>query len=179
MARRSLTSSISSQAMIRQMVRKFCLALCLAALTILQVMCAYSFPSALLKNSQADASYRNYVSKATAQSNDLVQISGSNFTLRADDQKVPSATARGRDSVRITSQKSYSTHVSMYVYVPPFSPTPAAWPPPYILRYLKTRETDKRSPHSYNVDHMPKGCGTWPAIWEVGQSRILPKCGST
>ncbi|KZV65238.1 glycoside hydrolase family 16 protein [Peniophora sp. CONT] len=77
----------------------------------------------------------NYVSKSTAQSNDLVQISGSNFTLRADDQNVPSATARGRDSVRISSQKAYSTHVSIY-----------------------------------NVDHMPKGCGTWPAIWEVGSN---------
>jgi len=79
--------------------------------------------------------YVNYVDKPTALANDLVQVSGTNFTLRADDQAVPSASARGRDSVRITSQKSYTTHVSIY-----------------------------------NVAHMPKGCGTWPAIWEVGNN---------
>ncbi|VDB91564.1 unnamed protein product [Peniophora sp. CBMAI 1063] len=34
-----------------------------------------------------------------------------------------------------------------------------------------------QSPHTYNshvtvvnLAHMPKGCGTWPAIWEVGPS---------
>ncbi|VDB91565.1 unnamed protein product [Peniophora sp. CBMAI 1063] len=34
-----------------------------------------------------------------------------------------------------------------------------------------------QSPHAYNshvtvinLEHMPKGCGTWPAIWEVGPS---------
>ncbi|KAI0030591.1 2 beta-glucan [Vararia minispora EC-137] len=79
--------------------------------------------------------YVNYVSKADALAKDLVQVSGNNFTLRADDQNVPSTSARGRDSVRITSQKAYNTHVSIY-----------------------------------NVAHMPKGCGTWPAIWEVGNN---------
>ena len=60
---------------------------------------------------------RNYVNKSEAISKDLVQVNGNNFTLRADDQNVPGPTARGRDSVRITSQKSYTTHVSMYAAV--------------------------------------------------------------
>ena len=96
-------------------------------------MCAYLLYLALASyiihapscsdNNKADDDRRNYVSKSTAQNNDLVQISGSNFTLRADDQNVPSATARGRDSVRISSQKAYSTHVSMCVS-PPFLLSP-------------------------------------------------------
>ncbi|KAI0315874.1 endo-beta-glucanase [Amylostereum chailletii] len=77
--------------------------------------------------------YVNYVSKSTAQSKGLVSVSGSNFTLRADDTSVPSSSASGRDSVRIQSQKSYNTHVTVI-----------------------------------NIAHMPKGCGTWPAIWEKG-----------
>lgn len=55
----------------------------------------------------------NYVNSTTAKNNDLVQVCGTNFTMRADDQAVPAASARGRDSVRITSQKSYSTHVAV------------------------------------------------------------------
>ena len=57
--------------------------------------------------------YVNYVNQTTAQKNDLVQVSGTNFTLRADDQNVPGPNASGRDSVRITSQKSYNTHVAV------------------------------------------------------------------
>ncbi|KZV73201.1 glycoside hydrolase family 16 protein [Peniophora sp. CONT] len=74
----------------------------------------------------------NYVNSTVAKNNDLVQVSGTNFTMRADDQNVPAASGRGRDSVRITSQKAYNTHVAVF-----------------------------------NVAHMPTGCGTWPAIWEV------------
>ncbi|KAI0315870.1 concanavalin A-like lectin/glucanase domain-containing protein [Amylostereum chailletii] len=77
----------------------------------------------------------NYVDKNTALSNGLVSVTGSNFTLGADSHNVVSGSARGRDSVRIESQKTYGTHVSVY-----------------------------------NVAHMPKGCGTWPAIWEVGSN---------
>ena len=57
--------------------------------------------------------YVNYVNSTVAKKNDLVQVSGTNFTMRADDQAVPSASARGRDSVRITSQKAYNTHVAV------------------------------------------------------------------
>ena len=57
--------------------------------------------------------HRNYVDLDTAKNNQLVQVSGTNFTMRADDQAVPNSSARGRDSVRITSQKTYSTHVAV------------------------------------------------------------------
>ncbi|VDC05540.1 unnamed protein product [Peniophora sp. CBMAI 1063] len=74
----------------------------------------------------------NYVNQTVAKQTDLVQVSGTNFTMRADDQAVVPEGARGRDSVRISSQKAYNTHVAVF-----------------------------------NVAHMPTGCGTWPAIWEV------------
>ncbi|KAI0030483.1 endo-beta-glucanase [Vararia minispora EC-137] len=77
--------------------------------------------------------YVNYVSKSTAMSKGLVSVSGTNFTLRADDRNIVNSSASGRDSVRIQSQKSYGSHVTVI-----------------------------------NLAHMPKGCGTWPAIWEVG-----------
>ncbi|KAI0315868.1 2 beta-glucan [Amylostereum chailletii] len=58
--------------------------------------------------------YVNYVDRSTAQKEGLVQVSGTNFTLRADDQSVPRSGARGRDSVRIESKKTYGRHVSIY-----------------------------------------------------------------
>jgi hypothetical protein len=112
-------------------------------------------PSPCARRSVANLLFRsNYVSKADAIAQNLVQVSGNNFTLRADDQNVPSATARGRDSVRITSQKSYTTHVSMCAPLPMRPLRPLT--PSLVI--------------SYNVAHMPKGCGTWPAIWEVGDN---------
>ena len=53
--------------------------------------------------------------KDTALSKGLVSVSRKNFTLSADDQNVvDNSTARGRDSVRIESQKTYGLHVSVY-----------------------------------------------------------------
>ncbi|KAI0032170.1 2 beta-glucanase [Vararia minispora EC-137] len=77
--------------------------------------------------------YVNYVSKSTAMADGLVSVSGNNFTLKADDTNIVSSSASGRNSVRIQSQKTYGSHVTVI-----------------------------------NLAHMPKGCGTWPAIWEVG-----------
>ncbi|KZV60019.1 glycoside hydrolase family 16 protein [Peniophora sp. CONT] len=79
--------------------------------------------------------YVNYVNKATAQSEGLVSVSGSSFKMGVDYKKTPSASAVGRDSVRLQSIKQWEYHVSIY-----------------------------------NVAHMPQGCGTWPALWEVGDS---------
>ncbi|VDC06068.1 unnamed protein product [Peniophora sp. CBMAI 1063] len=79
--------------------------------------------------------YVNYVNSAAAQSEGLVSVSGTSFKMGVDYQKVPSASASGRDSVRLQSIKQWEYHVSIY-----------------------------------NVAHMPTGCGTWPALWEVGTS---------
>jgi len=77
----------------------------------------------------------NYVTKAQAQALGLAYVSGSNFILRADSSTTLSASGAGRNSVRIVSNKKYTTHVAVF-----------------------------------NIQHMPQGCGTWPAVWEVGDN---------
>lgn len=61
-------------------------------------------------------SRRNYVDQATALSKNLSYANGDTFILRADDTTVLSASGPGRDSVRIRSVKTYTTHVSVYVF---------------------------------------------------------------
>lgn len=77
----------------------------------------------------------NYVDKGTAQSKNLTYASGNTFILRADHTTTLSASGPGRDSVRLQSNKQYSTHVAVF-----------------------------------DMRHMPQGCGTWPAVWEVGNN---------
>jgi len=75
----------------------------------------------------------NYVNQQTAQAQNLTFASSDTFILRADHTTTLSASGAGRNSVRIQSVKTYSTHVLV---------------------------ADMR--------HMPQGCSTWPALWEVG-----------
>ncbi|KAG6888284.1 hypothetical protein C0995_009398 [Termitomyces sp. Mi166 len=75
----------------------------------------------------------NYVDAATAARKNLTFSSGNHFVLRADDKQVLSPSGPGRDSVRLQSNKQYTTSVTVF-----------------------------------NIRHMPRGCGTWPAIWTVG-----------
>ncbi|KAH0581301.1 hypothetical protein H2248_012398 [Termitomyces sp. 'cryptogamus'] len=75
----------------------------------------------------------NYVDAVTAAKQNLTFSSGNHFVLRADHTRVHSASGPGRDSVRLLSNKQYTTSVTVF-----------------------------------NVRHMPRGCGTWPAIWTVG-----------
>ncbi|KAH9913698.1 endo-beta-glucanase [Epithele typhae] len=74
-----------------------------------------------------------YVSQADALAKNLTYARGSTLIIRTDDTTVLSADGPGRDSVRLRSNKMYTTHVSIW-----------------------------------NIHHMPQGCGTWPAVWEVG-----------
>ncbi|GJE92266.1 glycoside hydrolase family 16 protein [Phanerochaete sordida] len=55
----------------------------------------------------------NYVDQATAVSKNLTFASGDTLILRADDTTVLSASGPGRDSVRIRSVKTYTTHVAI------------------------------------------------------------------
>ncbi|KAK7462312.1 hypothetical protein VKT23_007913 [Stygiomarasmius scandens] len=69
----------------------------------------------------------NYVSQATAQSENLTYASNGHFILRSDFKKTLSASGPGRDSVRIQSNRQYETAVMMYaiflfVLRPPFPP---------------------------------------------------------
>ena len=67
----------------------------------------------------------NYVDEATAQSKNLTYANGNTFILRADDTTVLSASGPGRDSVRLQSNKQYSTHITLCVQSP--SPLPLLW----------------------------------------------------
>jgi hypothetical protein len=73
----------------------------------------------------------NYVNQQTAQSQNLTYASSNSFILRADFTNVVRS-GSGRNSVRIRSKRTYTTHVAVF-----------------------------------DIRHMPQGCGTWPAVWEV------------
>ncbi|KAH7920553.1 glycoside hydrolase family 16 protein [Leucogyrophana mollusca] len=73
----------------------------------------------------------NYVTEATAQADGLVSVTSNSVTLRADSTTTLSASGPGRNSFRIQSSATYTTHVAIF-----------------------------------DIEHMPQGCGTWPA--EVG-----------
>ncbi|KAI0757798.1 laminarinase [Daedaleopsis nitida] len=75
----------------------------------------------------------HYVDQDTALSRNLTYASGEHFVIRADDTTYLSSGGPGRDSVRLISNKQYTTHVSLW-----------------------------------SLRHMPEGCATWPAVWEVG-----------
>lgn len=57
--------------------------------------------------------YRNYVNQATAQSQNLTFASSDSFILRADYKTVLNPSGAGRNSVRIRSNKVYTTHVAV------------------------------------------------------------------
>lgn len=58
---------------------------------------------------------RNYVDQATALSKNLTYANGDTLILRADDTTVLDPSGPGRDSVRIRSINTYTTHVAVYV----------------------------------------------------------------
>ncbi|KAH9047159.1 concanavalin A-like lectin/glucanase domain-containing protein [Lactarius hengduanensis] len=72
----------------------------------------------------------NYVSQAKAQNKNLAYADGGKFFMRADNRTIVAPSARGRDSIRISSQKTYNEAI-------------------FVL----------------DLQHMPAGCGTWPAFW--------------
>ncbi|KAH9047156.1 concanavalin A-like lectin/glucanase domain-containing protein [Lactarius hengduanensis] len=71
----------------------------------------------------------NYVSQAEAQNKSLTYADGGKFFMRADNRTLVAPSARGRDSIRISSQKTYNEAI-------------------FVL----------------DLQHMPAGCGTWPAF---------------
>ncbi|KAJ3553250.1 hypothetical protein NM688_g3716 [Phlebia brevispora] len=73
---------------------------------------------------------RNYVDQATALSLNLTYASGDTLIMRADDTTVLSPSGPGRNSVRIQSNKAYTTHVAVFDvrHMPQGCSTwPAAW----------------------------------------------------
>jgi hypothetical protein len=59
--------------------------------------------------------YSNYVDKNTAESKGLVSYTENSFTLRADHTTKLPSDGPGRDSFRLRSNQTYTTHVVMYV----------------------------------------------------------------
>ena len=57
--------------------------------------------------------FRNYVDQATSIKQNLTYASQDTFILRTDFQSVLNPNGTGRDSVRIRSKKTFSTHVAM------------------------------------------------------------------
>ncbi|KAF7314551.1 Glycoside hydrolase family 16 protein [Mycena kentingensis (nom. inval.)] len=56
----------------------------------------------------------NYVDRATAESTNLTFATGDKFVLRADDKTVLNAQSAGRNSVRIRSKETYTTHAAVF-----------------------------------------------------------------
>ncbi|KAF9558460.1 glycoside hydrolase family 16 protein [Agrocybe pediades] len=76
-----------------------------------------------------------FLDQQTSKSRNLTYATSDTFILRADFQTVLDPRGPGRDSFRIKSKKSYTTHVAVF-----------------------------------DIRHMPEGCATWPAIWEVKET---------
>ena len=91
---------------------------------------------------------------ATAQAYNLTYSAGNTFILRADSQNTVAAGEPGRKSVRLVSLQTFEHHAAMYVIS---NASPNGW----IADAASHR-------YSFDVRHMPQGCGTWPAIWEAG-----------
>ncbi|KAJ7111756.1 glycoside hydrolase family 16 protein [Mycena epipterygia] len=72
----------------------------------------------------------NYVDQATATNANLTFASGNKFVLRADDTTVLDPNGAGRNSVRLSSKNTYSTHVAVFdiAHMPQGCGTwPAVW----------------------------------------------------
>ena len=77
------------------------------------------FSVPLISNVKIDF-YSNYVDRNTAEREGLVSYTENSFTLRADHTTKLSSDGPGRDSFRLRSNQTYSTHVVMYVIPPRF-----------------------------------------------------------
>ncbi|KAF8558266.1 endo-beta-glucanase [Imleria badia] len=76
-----------------------------------------------------------YVDQQTAQQDNLTYATLDSFILRADYKTYLAPSDPGRKSVRIQSNRQFTTFVGIF-----------------------------------DMYHMPTGCGTWPAVWTVGDN---------
>lgn len=99
----------------------------------------------------------NYVDMATAQADNLTFASSDTFILRTDFKTVLDPNGPGRNSVRIRTNNVYTNHVAVYVSL--------------LLTLFECEGTDRYAVVvSFNLRHMPQGCGTWPAVWETDEA---------
>lgn len=87
---------------------------------------------------------RNYVDSTTAMQQNLTFASSDHFILRADSKTILSASGPGRNSIRLRSNKQYTTSVMVWVMV-------ASSFEKVIIDYLVL--------FRFNIRHMPQGCG--------------------
>ncbi|KAG8214674.1 glycoside hydrolase family 16 protein [Butyriboletus roseoflavus] len=76
-----------------------------------------------------------YVDQQVAQEYNLTYVTDDTFVLRADHTTYLKPSDPGRKSVRIVSNRQFSTFVAIF-----------------------------------DIRHIPEGCGTWPAVWTVGDN---------
>jgi hypothetical protein len=108
------------------------------------------------------------VNLATAQSEGLVSVSGSNFTMGVDHTKIVPDGTVGRNSVRIESVKKWLHHVSMCARV--------LYTHGNLLTCDRQLQCGAHAAGLWVCVSMRREISvdavrsTWPAIWEVGQS---------
>lgn len=73
--------------------------------------------------------------------------------MRSDDTTVLDPSGPGRNSVRIKSVKNYTTHVTVYADI-----------------LMSCKDWLSNPVNSYDIVHMPAGCGTFPAVWESAEA---------
>eukprot|EP00923_Selenidium_pygospionis_P007575 GHVN01012968.1.p1 GENE.GHVN01012968.1~~GHVN01012968.1.p1 ORF type:complete len:293 (+),score=39.88 GHVN01012968.1:901-1779(+) len=84
--------------------------------------------------------YVNYVPRETAALKGYISVDRrKHAVIRTDTQSKVLDSARGRDSVRLTSRSTFDDGLIVF-----------------------------------SINHMPTGCGTWPAFWTVGHEAEQP-----
>ena len=87
---------------------------------------------------------RNYVDSTTAMQQNLTFASNDHFILRADSKTVLSTSGPGRNSVRLQSNQQYTTSVMVWARV---------------LSSFEKMIINYPTLFSFNIRHMPQGCG--------------------
>lgn len=85
---------------------------------------------------------RQYLDQSTSQKLNLTYASGNSFILRADYQEALKASGPGRKSFRIRSNKAYTQHVAVWVF---------------LLTSVSFRDLIFLTCR-FNILHMPQGC---------------------
>ncbi|KAJ7450860.1 laminarinase [Mycena latifolia] len=126
----------------------------------------------------------NYVDQATAMNGNLTFASGNTFILRADDTTVLDPNGAGRNSVRLSSKNTYTTHVAVFdmAHMPQGCGTwPAVWETggswPYggetdIVEGVNDQGTNQATLHT------APGC-TMPASRAETGTALLADCDGT
>ncbi|KAI0736051.1 laminarinase [Earliella scabrosa] len=123
----------------------------------------------------------NYVDRNTALAQNLTYASGDRFILRADHTTVLNPAGPGRNSIRMKSNKLYTTHVTVWNvrHMPQGCGTwPAIWeygdPWPYVGEIDILEGVNDQGPNQATL-HTDAGC-TMPAVREQTGNAVQNNC---